>query len=382
MRKFLWATCLSFCLMILFAALPVFAVDTEAEMFNTIQDRAMRHDVAGLKRKANEFFKVYPNSKFVPEVRFLLAENEPNPMGAIDKYRALIDKFRDYPRRDEAEIGICRIYELLGNWKSLQQEALAALKKFPESGRTSEFQLFYCKAALCLNEYDEGQLAAKDVITREKDYDALARAILLDAQADRSKTGYSRSYIYDLRELITGYDKHYSHPTVLLLLADFYEKTGEAGKALGAYENLKRQYPKSPEAAMMRKRMAALERRGITAEAFYPDKKLIDSSQTIDLSFNGRQLSEDFEDTVYYSVAVGPFAGKKQAEGVLPILRRFGTVKSFLKHEGFFHYTGNYKTTDEALACKIRLAEEYGINGAVVRISLDGGKSYIYGEGQ
>jgi hypothetical protein len=41
-------------------------------------------------------------------------------------------------------------------------------------------------------------------------------------------------------------------------------------------------------------------------------------------------------------------------------------------------YLGQYRDTDSALEIRIRLAEEYGINGNIVRFSIQGDKSYIY----
>lgn len=369
--------CLIFALLL--ASAQTSTADSEKQAFLRIKDLAEKRHEVGVKKAAAGFFKSFPQSRLIADVRFMLAESESDPEEAVAKYRTLIDKYRNFPNREEAQLAICRIYELLGSWELLQKEALAALKRFPESGYADTFRLFYCEALLSVNQYDDGHIAANDIIKHSKEYDTLAKAMLFAAQADKNKTGYSRSYIYDLRELIADYGAHYSHPAVLLLLGDFYEKTGEAGKALGVYNDLRKLYPKAPETAIMTKRRTALEQRGVRPLAYKPDQKTIDLSPKIDLSFREENLDEEIGN-IYYSVAVGPFKEKNEAADILPILKGFGTVKSFIRNRGFFHYIGSYKTVDEAIACKIRLAEEYGINGNLVRFSTEGNKSYIYGE--
>ena len=47
---------------------------------------------------------------------------------------------------------------------------------------------------------------------------------------------------------------------------------------------------------------------------------------------------------------------------------------------GYALYVGKRPDEEAAMKLKMRLAEEYGINGRIVRISGDGQRSYIYGE--
>jgi hypothetical protein len=47
---------------------------------------------------------------------------------------------------------------------------------------------------------------------------------------------------------------------------------------------------------------------------------------------------------------------------------------------GYAVYVGRCPDEDSVLKVKIRLAEEYGINARIVRISIDEKNSYIYGD--
>lgn len=354
---------------------------TEKEMFNEIQRLSEKRDSAGLQKTSNTFFKQFPQSRLVPDIRFILAENEKNPADAVKKYKTLINVYPNYAKRDEAQLRICEIYSLQGDWKALGRESLSALKLFPNSGLVSNFQLFYCEAAVNLYQYEQSQTVSNDIIKHEKNYDKLANAALLSANTYRYKTGYSRDYIYALRELLLKYENHHIHAAALLLLADFYEKTNDAGKAVAAYNDLGKKFPHAPETAMMRERHGALLKKNIKPEAYMPDQKTIDKSQSIDLTYRGESPGETLGG-IYYAVSVGPFPNIKAAAEIQPTIKKFGAFITIRKNEGFYYYVGRHKTTQSAFETKIRMAEEYGINGSIVRFAGDETQRYIYKEEQ
>ena len=364
-------------LVLIFAPVCLFAAD-EDSMFATIQRLAAGKDFAKLEKAASEFFKKFPSSKRSADVSVILAENEENPEEAVKKYKAVIAKYKDYAKRDLLHLRVCEIYQLQGDWKSLSREALAALRNFPKSAYSGDFQLLYCAAEASQYRYDQSLGLANDIIKHENDKNKTAKAALFSAQAERARTGYSRSYLNALRDLLTEYPKHDINPTALLLLGDFYEKTGSPGKVVGAYASLAEKYPRSPEAAMIRVRLASLRAKGVKAEEYVPDKSSIERAQKIDLAYRGEQ--EDKSNQAYYSVAIGPLDTEKRAAEIYKILKNFGAIKTVRRNEGFFHYLGNLATAQQALSLKVRVAEEYGINGNIVRFAGDENQRYIYRE--
>ena len=364
-------------LVLIFIPLCLSAAD-EDNMFAAIQTLAAKKDFAKLEKASSEFLKKFPSSKRAADVYVILAENEENPEEAVKKYRTVIAKYKNYNKPDLLHLCICEIYHLQGDWKSLSKESLAALKAFPKSAYNGDFQLLYCAAEASLYRYDQSLRFANDVIKHESDKNRTALAALFSAQAERARTGYSRSYIYALRELLLEYPKHDINPTALLLLGDFYEKTGSPGKAAGAYNNLVGKYPRSPEAAMIRARLNSLLAKGVKTEEYLPDNNSIERAQKIDLAYRGEQ--EENKNQTYYSVAIGPLDTEKRAAEIYKILKKFGTIKTVRRNEGFFHYLGNLATVQEALGLKVRVAEEYGINGNIVRFAGDENQRYIYRE--
>jgi len=347
-------------------------------MFAMIQTLAARKDFVKLEKASSEFLKKFPSSKRSADVSVILAENEENPREAVKKYKAIIAKHRDYARLDLLHLRVCEIYQLQSDWKSLSKEALAALKSFPKSEYSGDFQLLYCAAEANLYRYDQSHSLANDVIKHESDKNKTAQAALFSAQAERARTGYSRSYLNALRDLLLEYPKHDVNPAALLLIADFHEKTGSSDKALGAYSALADKYPRSPEFAMIRVRLNSLLEKGVKAGEYIPDKDTIERTQKIDLVYRGEQDRK--ESRSYYSVAIGPLDTEKRASEIYKILKKFGTIKTVRRKEGFFHYLGNLESVQQALSLKVRVAEEYGINGNIVRFAGDESQRYIYSE--
>ncbi|MCL2026683.1 MAG: hypothetical protein FWG92_07770 [Leptospirales bacterium] len=350
----------------------------ENSMFATIKTLAAKGDYAQLEKTSSEFLKKFPSSRHAVDVSIILAENEKNPEEAVRKYRAIIAKYKNYGKLDLLYLRICEIYHLQSDWKSLAKEALTALGSFPKSAYTGDFQLFYCAAEASLYRYDQSLRFANDVIKHENNKNKAAQAALFSAQAERARTGYSRSYGHMLRELVIEYPQHGINPTALLLLGDFYEKTNSLGKAVGAYSSLAEKYPRSPEYAMMRTRLNSLRSKGVKIDRNILDRNTIERTQKFDLTYRDEQ--EKSKNQAHYSVAIGPLDTEKRAAEIHRVLKNFGTVKTIRRKEGFFHYIGNFASVQQALGLRVRIAEEYGINGSIVRFAGDENQRYIYRE--
>jgi tetratricopeptide (TPR) repeat protein len=357
-------------------------VETDLEALRSLQKYSRAHDDEMVRELAAAFLKKYPGSRYVPDVRFIDAEHEKEPEEAIRKFRLVMDKYRAYPRRDFAQFRICEIYELLGSWERLQAESRSGMMNFPKSRYFTPFELFFCGASVRLYQFDQARRAGSEITRHESDADYMASALLMDAHSTRRIQGYSREYIYALRDMLVAHERHHLHPTVILLLGDFYENTGDPGRALSAYEDLAGKYPRSPEAAMVSERLETLRKKGVKKQPYAPDKKTIEKASSIDISPEMRVSDENMETAEYYCVAIGPIPSGERAVDIQHIIKNFGSVKTVRIREGFIHYVGRRRTAEEAMTLKIELAEEYGINGSIVLFTGNDQQQYIYGEEQ
>ena len=107
---------------------------------------------------ASAFLKKYPLSKYIPDVRIILAENEPDPRKAISKFRTVITMYRYYPRRDYAAYRVCQINQLIADWDALKRESAEALRSYPKSKYSSDFSLFFILALTKTRNYNQAKV--------------------------------------------------------------------------------------------------------------------------------------------------------------------------------------------------------------------------------
>jgi hypothetical protein len=100
-----------------------------------------------------------------------------------------------------------QIYELQGAWDRLQAESRSGMMNFPKSPYLTPFELFFCGASVKLYQYDQARRAASETARHESDGDSLAGALLMDAHSTRRIQGYSREYIYALREMLMAHKR-------------------------------------------------------------------------------------------------------------------------------------------------------------------------------
>jgi tetratricopeptide (TPR) repeat protein len=361
--------------------LPVNAA-TEKSLYSEIQ-RAFHHKKSSRAHElVRKFYKQYPRSDYVADIRLLVADHETNPDEAIDQYRKIIKYYRYYTRRDHAQYRICSILYLLSRWGELKKEAEFAVKHFPESRYTGDFQLYLVKSYIVMNRYEEGDVATGRALSSSHAYNTLAQTLLLKSSITRHTWGYSRNYIASLSELAHGYKNSDVYPTILLLLGNFYENRKMIDHAYSTYIHVNRSYPRSPEAGYSRKKISLMKKMNPQKVHFMPDKSLIAGSDVIDIQPE-RDMSDGKKQAAveYYTIALGPFYNLKRAEQIHALLKKdLSLVHITRKKNMYMIYAGRFTSSDSAIRMKIRLAEELGMNGNVAQMIYKNDRFYIYGD--
>jgi len=329
-------------------------------------------------RSANDFLKKFPKSRYVPDVRLMLAENEGDAELALEKFRAVVKFYRYYPHRDYALYRICQILDLKSDWKELQAEALSGIKLFPDSPYLFEFKFLYITSCIMLEEYDRAKNECIKITEKTHDYTILSRTIFLLAEIDRKITGNSRAYIYNLRELAVGFKSSEIYPSILFKLGNFYESRDEKDRSFSAYTDIVRNFPESPEAEMSLTRIESLKPANPKIVQYIPDMEMVNRTSTIDISPD--YAAGNYDNEIYYSITIGPFSKIKDANSIVNLLKNYDHVRIENTTLGHIVYIGRHPDTERALETRIRLAEEYGINGNIVRFSDHQSRSYIYSD--
>ncbi len=358
------------------AAVPAFA-DKAADLasYDAIRTAAADGETAAAEKLCAEFLKKYPGSNLVPDVRMVMADCQADPEEALKQYAVIRDKYRFYPRRARAQLRICEIHFFLSQWQALYDESGRGISL--DAAEAVQFRYFRALAAVQLGNIEEAEKQCRSITG---DGHSHAARVLL-AYITRQKSGNSREYIYALREAAMGGPENAVHPSVLYLLGKFYESQGDWDRAYSAYSDVIGRYPGSPEAGFSYRRAEALKDKNPKRRQYLPDERTIRQTDQLDLQ---PEIDADEEsgaaDAWHYSLSIGPFGSAANARGIKKTVEEFGTVKMARTREGYMIYLGSFAESDEALKTRIRLAEEYGINAHIVRVSRDETRQYIHGE--
>lgn len=358
-----------------------YAAGTDRKLFDRIELHKKQKEYDKALALSQQFLKEYPRSSLVADVRLVLAEIEQDPQDALAKFRIVRDKYRYFKQRDYVQYSICEIHYFLSRWKDLYHEASAGLNLFKSSSYEDTFLYFRAVAFVHLDRFNEAEKDCHSAIDKNHSYNAMARSLLLLSYIYKRTKGYSREYIYNLRELALGFQKADITPTTLYLLGKFYESQHNSDRAYSAFMDVTKRFPGSPEAHFAMRRLKQWEDNPPKRVNYLPDKKTVSQTDIlniqpeIDLPENDEEISQR-----YYSLSIGPLTSTSKAAKLKNMIQSYGSIKTARLREAYVIYLGSFPDTEEALKVKVRLAEELGINSNIVLISGNSDRQYIYGE--
>jgi outer membrane protein assembly factor BamD (BamD/ComL family) len=364
----------------LLCALPSALYPGEADLRKQINALYREGNSAALDDAVASFVNKFPKSEFAPEARMRAAELVVSPGEALSRYRQVRDGYPSYPERSLAALRACEILYLSTRWDELIEDARAGLAASPAGAYSLRMKLLLGRGLIQRERFDEARAAVADVIANHHDYDGLAEALLLSSYIERRATGYSRAYLAVLRELVVGFPDSASAASGLYLLGRYYEKREDYDRACSAMQDVVKRYPSSPEAGYARERIGEYGPHGPRRVDYLPDESQMKSADVLDISPETRYPPKG-EGAQSYAVALGPFYEAKDAKEIVALIKgEFSPVETVKVGGRYTIYVGRLDDVDAALAVKTRLAEEYALNGGVVRIKKSGNKQYIYGE--
>ncbi len=344
-----------------------------------IRNLAERGSSAELRKEASAFRKNHPSSPHWGDVRFFEAEHAASAGDAVTAYRSAAEKLPG-PKAALARSRACEILYLSSRWDELYTEARGALKRRGGESRAAEFMLYQARACIFTEKYETAARLCGEITKTSHDYGDLSSALLLLSHIERKTTGYSRSYFATLRDLVTGFPNSDIAPTALYLLGRSYHERGDFGRAHSAYVEISRKHPRSPEAVYAAGKLKELEGRSYTPADHVPTDEMLKSLETIDLRHDNVGGDAGASGPVY-SVSLGPLESAREAQRVAKLVKDdFGPVRIVNLGGRYAVYAGRHADTRGAMTMKIRLAEEMGFNGRIVRIVKDDERTYIYGD--
>ena len=362
-------------LVALFCA-PLYSADPAEAEFKVLRKSFTAKDKDIFDKESMLFLKKFPDSIRVPDVHLLIADKESDIDLALGKYRLVIKNYRNFSGREYALYRVCQILDLKSKWKELKIESAEGIRLFPSGEHLSEFRFMHITALIMLEDYNSAKDEAIKITEHTHDFETLSRAIYLLAEAEKKIGGNSRSYIFNLRELAVGFKESSIYPSIIFKLAMFYDEKKDFNRAYSAYSDICEIFPDSPEADMSILRIEKLKQLSPKKVSYMPDTLTVKNTDELDLSPE-YEVKNKIEEN-YYSVAIGPYTRLNDTTGVIKLLKYYDDIRKVKTAYGYMIYLGKYSNTENALETRVRLAEEYGINGNIVRFSVHEKKSYIY----
>lgn len=351
---------------------------SESGDLKEIRTNADRWDRRELEKRLSRFLSSYPKSRHRAEVMFIGAEREEDPEEALERHREILEKFPGFSDAARVRRNICRILALQGNWERLLREAEEGVRIYSPGKAAIFFHFHSIYSAMRLGELDRAVAYCDRLIEDDHSYLTMARVLLIRSYISRRMTGFSRDYAYRLREIIIGFDRAHIEQSTLLLLGDFYMAVREYNRAYSALLDLVKRYPRSPEARVARDRIRKLKSHKPEYVKYIPERERLDRYDTINIHPE-IEMEED-RGKERYAVSIGPLLSLKSAREIAETARKFGTTRIVQVRRGYLVITGSDREREKALRIRVRLAEEFGINGHLIRLEEQDGRQYIYGE--
>jgi hypothetical protein len=153
-----------------------------------------------------------------------------------------------------------------------------------------------------------------------------------------------------------------------------FEQEHQNDFAYSAYRDLRTKFPRSPEAMVSSAVYASLEKSGANYSSNY-------SSKSSRFNLTPEYTVEETTQSLVYAVLIGPVYDLKEAQGIKKEMTPdFNGILLVRGKDGFYLYVGSEPSAEKALALKVRIAEEYALNGKIALKKEESGREYIYGE--
>lgn len=354
--------------------------NSETALFARIKSLSEAGESKKVLTLGNEFHKKYSSSSKRGEVYVFMAENAVSPDLSLKFYRSASSTLKGN-RALDARLQACRILHLASRWKELEEEARSAISVADDESRKADFMLHLARAYISEEEYEKSADLCEKVIKISDRPTHVVPSLLMLSHAERKMTGYSRGYFSILRDIISKFHQSENACAALYLLGRAHHERGDLDRAYSAYREIIRRFPRSPEASFASAKIETLESHNPKTVGFLPDEAFLKSLDKIDLSAYGPAEEDHIQKKSYYAIMLGPVEGKSDAMKIAHSIKgEFAPVKIVHSAGRYVVYAGRLHDTKSASTMKIRLAEEMGYNGKIVRLQVDENKTYIYGE--
>lgn len=366
-------------LMLLLAA-PLVA-SSEHNDYIKIIESAYSDDYGRISWLCRSFYSKYPKSRLIPEIRIIESRTLRDSNAMIKSLKDIIKKYPTFKDNDQCQLKICEILYLSARWSELDREATIAISVYGKRNRFYPFFIHYrSKAAFYTHNYEAGIGFADNAFEADKNFVFYPELRLQNIFSEQKIHYDGDRYVSQLLESYYELEGSGTEVSSLYLLARNSELKNQHSLAYSIYTDLIKRYPRSPEALMAANRISIMK----DFKPRYiknPLAKLDKQKPNIIDQLSPDTPVEKAKFKSYYALSIGPFYNLQEAEKLMKQLKRdFDSVFIIRGYNTFSIYVGQSESSENAMHYKIRLAEEFGINGDIVYIASEENLRFIHKE--
>lgn len=322
------------------------------------------NNVSDLIKICDQYIKSHPASDRIPDIQMIAARHENNPTKALNRYNSIIRQFPKYPETLSVYKETCQILFLSSRYEESARYAKTALSIDRAKKQTNYFSLVLIRSLILSQEYDDASVFLKKYSSSINDEDSSVLSNDLSIRTGENipspvRTGNSRS------------------SCELYLIGKQFEIERQYDYAFSAFNDLVHLYPRSPESMIASNRLALLDKQSPKYTKAYLNPR----KENNEFNVHHESTIIETDTDLAYSVLIGPLFNLAEAKNLKKEMTgSFEQIVLVKSADGFYLYVGRESSAEKAVALKIRLAEEFALNGKIAQRKENNGREYIYGE--
>lgn len=345
-----------------YVLLPCFANAGEIDQYKKIKSLELISDSTVLTESLR-FIKTFPKSSYIDDIRLVAARNESSVDKALLQCSLVRNKGVENPFYNQASVLQCELLFISGRFEECAKSARILASKNNDTSTKRAASVYLIRSLLLLQDYKEADVSFNrfSKFMTENDLNSIANEI-------SQKIG---EHDYNL-----GSDPIHS-PSILLFLSRYYKITRKYNESFSALKDLQELFPRSPEALTSLYDFEELKKSG----SKYTENYLsLIQPNNVDILSPEDPVADETSDN-HYAVSIGPFDSVSNVRKIKKEMTSdYGSIMLVGTGGKYYLYIGDESTPDGATEIRIRLAEEYGINGRIVQITSENNHEYIYGQ--
>ncbi len=363
---------LSLAICILTLSLPLYspalsennaAPPTEAELYQQCKRLFLEGGFVEASSHIGRFRSLYPESEHTEEILFMQAFLQPAIDVSVETYRLIIEKYPGGAWAAKSHFQLGQSYYLQGKYDKALEHYGKIIISYSDDETYWPARYWKCRSLIAKGDYQEAMTALRSLgksrsgkIGMDMILMSLGNCYLGMKDYEHAATTY--------RSLIESAPDSRRIPSAYLLLAKSLQSLGKLEEAKGFYRKVIESYGQSIEAQQAQQHLNSLS----APQPAFP------SPESVKRKPAAPETTKEAPTSSYFSIQVGAFSSKSNAENLARQLRKKGYTVDIIppasgKSRLYRVRVGRYKTRNGALSAARRLGKNEKIDTKVVQDS-------------